>query len=122
MKTRKLMACVLVLLPVLALVGCGDDDGEGGGGGNVEASCQEYCAKVEPLNCPGTPAATCVADCKAAAAQAPEKCRSAVEKLNGCLARQPTSSFECDEFEGEATTKEGVCDGEFLALFACVGL
>jgi hypothetical protein len=114
MSSTKLLCVSILLVSFGALTACGDDDD----GGDPAASCEQFCEKAAPLNCANTPAATCVADCKAEAAQVPAKCRSVAAKAASCIAQRPTSDLECDDF-GEAVNKDGVCEQEATAAIAC---
>jgi hypothetical protein len=95
----------------------GSDDGANGTGGS---DCDKVCAAILPLNCPKEPknAAECATKCEATINAVP-MCKTQMQALMKCSGMRPTSDWECDKDEGDASLKNG-CDAEALAAIGCV--
>lgn len=103
-------ASVFVIGTLLLPLSCSDDEAGGGGG---DARCEAVCELQR--DCPNDPdKAQCVSECESLAKACPRQARS----LNNCTLARSGDDFLCDEFE-ETALKDGVCEAETSALFAC---
>jgi hypothetical protein len=77
--------------------------------------CNEICAHVRPLRC--SDEARCLAQCNEMSSVA--VCHAEMLTVLSCMAREPASNFECDQEEGAAALREGVCSQQQAQFAAC---
>jgi hypothetical protein len=101
---------VLVFGTLSLPLSCSDDKSGGGAG---DAKCEAVCELQR--DCPKDPdKAQCVKECEALAKACPDQALN----LNNCTLARTRADFTCDEFD-ETALKEGVCEAETSAMFAC---